>query len=49
MFWKTVLKVLESIFSGLLALAGAVCVSPFIFIGILIGLPADVISDIWSK
>lgn len=48
MFWKKVLKVLESIAAGLLALAGAVCIIPFIIIYVLIGLPADIIADIWS-
>ena len=49
MFWKTVLKVLESIVAGLLVLAGAVCILPFVIIYVLIGLPADIIADIWGN
>ena len=43
------LKVLESIFVGIFALLGAICISPLIIIYLLIKLPVLVISDIWSK
>lgn len=49
MFWKRVLKVLESIAAGLLALVGAVCILPFTIIYLLISLPVAVIADIWSN
>ena len=49
MFWKYVLKVLESIAASLLALAGAICILPFIIIYVLISLPAAIITDIWGN
>ena len=49
MFWKRVLKVLESIAAGLLALAGAVCIIPVTIIYVLIDLPVTIISDIWGN
>ena len=48
MFWKKLLKVLESIVVGLLAILGAVCITPFAVICLLISLPVDAIYDIWS-
>jgi len=43
------LKVLESIFVGILAILGAICISPLIIIYLLIHLPVIAISDIWSE
>ena len=48
MFWKYVLKVLESILVGALVLIAAVLVAPFALLALLVSMPADAIMDIWS-
>ena len=48
MFWKKVLKVLESIVVGLFAILGAICITPFAVIYLLISLPVDAIIDVWG-
>lgn len=48
MFWKYVLKVLESILVGTLALIAAVLVAPFAILCLLISMPVDAIMDTWS-
>ena len=49
MFWRKLLKVLESIVVGLFALIGAICIAPFAIIWLLISLPVDVIYNIWEN
>jgi len=45
---KVFLKVLGSIVVGILALLGAICVTPLIVIYMLISLPVIVIGSIWE-
>ena len=49
MFWKYVLKVIESILVGALALVAAILIIPFAILCLLISVPVDAIFDIWSE
>lgn len=49
MFWKNVLKVIESILVGALVLVAAVLAVPFVILAMLISMPVDAIIDIWSE
>lgn len=48
MFWKNVLKVLESILVGAITLVAAILIIPFAILCLLISMPVDAIVDIWG-
>ena len=45
---KIVIKILESILGFIFALIGAILIIPFLILGMLRGLPATVLEDIWE-
>ena len=42
------INILETIVAIPLGLAGAICMAPFVILGLLICLPISIISDIWT-
>ena len=48
MFWKILLKILEAIFTYILVFVATLIIIPFIVLGMIIYLPIDAASEVWS-